>query len=221
MTVTSRHNGAMNTAFCPGCGLQLWSQWGFCPRCGRSLEDLQLALWQNPSGSAASAMIIRSPQAEEALGLLRSGLTADAEERLRASLAEAPADVELRLILAGLLLQRYAVHEAGALLDEAAALAPDEFLVRLRRGEYCARLGRYQDALSELERARRLPAPDLSTLLYCQELWRWVSERARQSCYQPDAEPYRPPAPTPARAPGALGAQPASGPASGGGGGGG
>lgn len=117
---------------------------------------------------------------------------AEAEARLRTSLSETPGDVEARLMLAQLRFERGAIAEAGALLDEAANLGPDRFEVRLRRGEFFARLGIYQQALAELEAARRLPAPDFPSLLYCQELWRWVAERARQAFVR---QPTLPPAP--------------------------
>lgn len=170
-----------SAAFCPDCGFQLWSQWGFCPRCGRSLDDLHLSLWQQVDGIAAPPVAARSPAAEEALALLRSGLALEGEARLRASLHEAPADVELRLLLAETLVQRFEIQEAGALLDEATALAPGEFLVRLRRGEFLARLGRYTDALLDLEVAKGLAAPDFASMLYCTQLRRWVAERAASS----------------------------------------
>jgi tetratricopeptide (TPR) repeat protein len=170
-------NGGIQAAFCPDCGLQLWSQWGFCPRCGRTLEDLHVSLWESSSGPDAPPPKVHSAAANEALDLLRAGLQAEAEERLQASLHESPADVEVRLMLADIALKRFEVQEAGALYDEAAAVAPDHFLARLRRAEFLARLGRYSDAVQDLSAARKLPAPDFQTLLYSQELYRWVSTR--------------------------------------------
>ena len=170
-----------STGFCPGCGMQLFSQWGFCPRCGRTLDDLHVSLWENSGGPLTPPPAVHSGEANDALELLRDGLVAEAEQKLRASMREAPADVELRIILAGVLFQRYDVQEAGALYDEALALAPDDFIVRLRRAEYLARLGRFTDALVDLDAARRLPAPDFPTLLYCQELQRWVVSKASGS----------------------------------------
>jgi tetratricopeptide (TPR) repeat protein len=86
--------------------------------------------------------------------------------------------VELRIVLAGILFQRYQVEEAGALYDEAIALARESFLARLRRGEFLARLGRYQDALADLSLALRLQAPDFAATLHCQQLQRWVASKA-------------------------------------------
>jgi tetratricopeptide (TPR) repeat protein len=119
-------------------------------------------------------------------------LADEAAARLRASLAETPGDIEARLILAQAQFERGAITEAGALLDEAANLGPDRFDVRLRRGEFFARLGIYQRAFAELDAARRLPVPDFASLLYCEELRRWVAERARLAVLR---EPALPPAP--------------------------
>jgi tetratricopeptide (TPR) repeat protein len=182
-------NGA---AFCPGCGFQLWSQWGFCPRCGRNLEDLYLTLWQNPEGALVPPVTVRAPGATEALDLLKSGLVAEAEQRLRSSLREAPADIELRLILADVLVQRFEIQEANALLDEALAMAPDEFMVRLRRGEFLTRVGRNPEALSELDAAQGLPAPNVQALVFCRELRRCVADRARGSFVRQTTLPKRP-----------------------------
>lgn len=187
-----RSNVSTSTAFCPHCGFQLWSQWGFCPRCGRNLEDLYLTLWQNPEGALVPPVTIRAPCATEALELLKSGLVAEAEARLRASIQEAPAEVELRLILADVLVQRFEIQEAGALLDEALAMAPDEFMVRLRRGELLTRVGRDPEALSELDAAQQLPAPNVQALVFCRELRRCVADRARGSFVRQSTLPKRP-----------------------------
>lgn len=187
----SERNG-IASAFCPDCGLQLWSQWGFCPRCGRTLDDLHVSIWENSGGPMTPPPVIRSPEANQALELLRAGLTAEAEEKLRASMHESSADVELRLILAGMLLERFQIQEAGALYDEALAIAPNEFLVRLRRAEFLARLGRYAEAFEDLNAGRRLPAPDFPTLLYSQELHRWVTSRMQGSFTRTTGPPKLP-----------------------------
>jgi tetratricopeptide (TPR) repeat protein len=185
-------NGGIQAAFCPDCGLQLWSQWGFCPRCGRTLDDLHVSLWENASGPMTPPPVIRSAEANTSLELLRAGLVMEAEERLRASMHESPADVEVHLILADMLVKRFEIQEAGALYDEAAAVAPDHFLVRLRRAEFLARLGRYSDAVQDLSAARRLPAPDFQTLMYSQELYRWVSSRLQGSFTRTTGPPRLP-----------------------------
>ena len=178
--MTNEHK-TIGTGFCPGCGMQLFSQWGFCPRCGRTLDDLHISLWESAEAPLAPPPAGESESAREALALLRSGLIAEAEQKLRASMREAPADIELRVILAGVLFQRFDVQEAGALYDEAVALAPNDFIARLRRGEYLARLGRYEDATADLTAALRLPAPDFATMLHCQQLQRWVATKATGS----------------------------------------
>ena len=94
MTNQDRTTG---TGFCPGCGMQLFSQWGFCPRCGRTLDDLHVSLWENSEGPLTPPPAVHSGEANEALNLLRDGLVAEAEEKLRASMREAPADIELRI----------------------------------------------------------------------------------------------------------------------------
>ena len=60
------------------------------------------------------------------------------------------------------------------------SLAPGNYLVHVRLSEHFGRVGLYPQALEAIVKARRLlPAGDVTTLVYCQEMERVMRERTR------------------------------------------
>jgi len=161
---------------CPGCGGEVARLWTFCPQCGAAVE-------QRPAPLPAEA----DPLTLQALRLLREGRLAEAEDLL----AAAGDSAEARLLLARLRAERNDFAAARVHLDEALRLSPDSYVVRVRRCEYFARVGLYQEALDEVAVARRL-APDVASLLHVQDLERRLREMSRHSFARPAALPALP-----------------------------
>jgi len=167
----------MLAAFCPWCGGGIQNAWSFCPRCGRGRESLDEAA---PTEAVPYAV---PPNASPPPTELEANLRA----RIRETLAAAP-----RVQLARLLLKRYEFQEARTLLDEALEVAPNDFDVHLARAQHFAHLGLYPQALAEMKVLRNLQSPDLETLLFSQELYRWVNERSRGGFTSQPALPHLP-----------------------------
>jgi tetratricopeptide (TPR) repeat protein len=148
-----------------------------CGSCGSTRSAAYVTLWPSRGDD--------SP--------LRDGLLAESRERIERRALEPPAVGELQLEVAERLFAERRLHEALYALDVAVAAAPQQFRVRLRRAECLAAVGRYRNALVELERARLLPADDLRSIAYYHELTRWVGERATQTHLRrtPRARPVR------------------------------
>jgi Sodium/hydrogen exchanger family len=83
--------------------------------------------------------------------------------------------------LGALLLERAAVTESEEAFARALACGPEEFLIRLKRGEAMLRLGRTFDALDELTHAVMLDAPDKPTAVYARNLLNATRAQAARS----------------------------------------
>ena len=118
---------------------------------------------------ALATLRIAGQRAEEAEGLLRDALALDSH----CAVAWA--------YLGALLLERAAVTESEEAFAQALAHGPEEFLVRLKRGEAMLRLGRTFDALDELTHAGILDAPDKPTAVYARNLLNATRAQATRS----------------------------------------
>lgn len=189
------------TIYCHHCGAALLPAAAFCHTCGGAVSaardethvtpyaraaalarlghlDQAIAAYEDiiahePTDAAAyvalATLHIASRHAEEAEGLLRDALALDP----RCAVAWA--------YLGALLLERAAIAEAEDAFTRALANGPEEFLVRLKRGEAMLRLGRVFDALAELTHAVMLDAPDKQTATYARNLLNATRAQASRS----------------------------------------
>ena len=190
------------TTYCHRCGAPLLPAAAFCHTCGEAVPasardethvtpharaaalarighlDQAIAAYgdiiaHEPTDAAAyvalAALRIAGQRAEEAEGLLRDALALDP----RCAVAWA--------YFGALLLERAAVTESEEAFAHALAYGPDEFLVRLKRGEAMLRLGRTFDALDELTHAALLDAPDKRTAVYARNLLNATRAQAARS----------------------------------------
>jgi Tfp pilus assembly protein PilF len=162
---------------CPRCRADLAAMWTFCPTCGASVE--------RPSRETAAADA--DGRVLAALQLLAQGRSREAEASLASAISP-----EALLLHARLLTERQDFQSARERLDEALALAPRSFLVRVRRCEFFARVGLYPDALTEARAARHVAA-DVASLMHAQDLERRLEELTKHSFVREPSLP-RPPA---------------------------
>lgn len=105
-----------------------------------------------------------------AISFLRKQEYEPAVEHLRKSVAYEGSNAVVRAYLGAALLEEYQVDEAKEQLELALELAPDEMLVHLKLGEFKYKLGFYPEAVTHLEAAAKLQAPNRATAQYLVEL---------------------------------------------------
>jgi len=178
--------------FCHHCGSAVLSAAAFCHVCGTAVPEAARAeaihvtpharaaahaRMGNTDDAIAGYMDIIAHQPEDAdayVALAALRLTAregaEAESLLREALALDPTHAVAWAYLGALLLERAAVDESEEAFSVALVPGPEEFLVRLKRGEAHLRLGRTYDALQELTHAVMLPPPDIQVGAYARTL---------------------------------------------------
>ncbi len=202
----------MNT-FCYHCGAPLLPAAAFCHTCGGAIpadarDDAHIAphvraaalarighldqaiaaygdiIAHEPTDATAyvalATLRIATQRVEEAEGLLRDALALDPQ----CAIAWA--------YLGALLLERAAIAESEDAFARALADGPEEFLVRLKRGEAMLRLGRTFDALDELTHAVLLDAPDKPTATYARNLLNATRAQAARSAPRLVGIPHQP-----------------------------
>ena len=175
------------TAFCVECGLKL-EAWQFCPRCGARRIDVTAAAEAAPAPPPTAATAMRL----EVRTLIDDGDLATAEVLVRRALSD-ERTLETLLVAADVLSRRHLIDETKDLLDEALALAPNNYLVHVRLSEHFGRIGLYPQSLEAIAKARRLlPPSDISALVYCQELERIMRDRSRGSFVRQSSLPKLP-----------------------------
>jgi len=109
----------------------------------------------------------------------------EAESLLREAIALDPTHAVAWAYLGALLLERAAIGKSEDAFSVALTHGPEEFLVRLKRGEAHLRLGRTYDALEELTHAVMLPPPDVQAGAYAH------AARCNPSAGKPGRCPHR------------------------------
>ncbi len=178
--------------FCAHCGSAVLPAAAFCHVCGTALPEgahadaahvspharaAAHARIGNMDEAVAGYMDIIAHQPEDAdayVALAALRLVAreggEAESLLREALALDPTHAVAWAYLGALLLERAAVDESEDAFSVALTHGPEEFLVRLKRGEAHLRLGRTYDALQELTHAVMLSPPDVHVGAYARTL---------------------------------------------------
>lgn len=175
----------VGTQFCPQCGLESTPISGQCS----PLTLAAVALERDDPESAIEAYeaaLVDYPESVAAwLGAAtaqaRAGRYGASEDSLRRVLALDDTCAEAHAFLGMVLMERLAVDDARAELDRALTLAPESYIVRLKRGELLLRLGFARLATRELETALHLRPVDRDAVAYARSLLRVARERSAQS----------------------------------------
>lgn len=187
---------------CDRCGAPLLTAAAFCHTCGFALPtETRDEMHVTPHARAAALVrighldqaisayddiIAHEPtdaSAYVALATLRISTdhAEEAEALLRDALALDPQCAIAWAYLGALLLERAAITESEDAFMHALIHGPEEFLVRLKRGEAMLRLGRTFDALAELTHAALLDAPDRRAAVYARTLLNATRVQAARS----------------------------------------
>ncbi len=188
--------------YCHHCGTALLPAAAFCHTCGTEVPDAvrqqthvaphvrAVALARmghlDEAIAAYEDIIAHAPDdagAFVALATLRIAArdAAGAETLLRDALALDEAHAVAWAYLGALLLERAAVSDAEDAFALALRHAPENCIVRLKRGEAFLRLGRTYDAVQELTHAVMLPPPDTETGTYARTLLKAARAQAARS----------------------------------------
>lgn len=191
---------------CPFCRTPLVPMAAHCSACGRVVAtdgaDLPLgdvlieASRLLTEGEVDRAITLIEPHAHArepepravfALGTayLQRGRYADALPLLAFAVEHDPHHAHAHAYLGMAYLHTYQPVEARAALDEALALAPDDFVVNLKYGELLARLGYFRESISSLDRALAVPSPDAASLAFARRLQLYARQRAVNTFTRP------------------------------------
>lgn len=180
--------------YCSSCGARFGGPDRFCRGCGRARDPVaEVPPLETARALAAEGDLVGAARCIEAaldaapddrnlrLGLaavrFRAGRWAEGLDAI-APLRASGRDAIVEAYAGGGLIGLGRVSEAKEALDRAAALAPDDAFVALKRGELFCRLGIYPTALGELERALRLGLDEESERA-ARRLVRFVGEKSK------------------------------------------
>jgi tetratricopeptide (TPR) repeat protein len=186
-------------AFCQSCGTGLSAGARFCPRCGTAIASA--AGDQPVDGLACGLALLQAGELDRALPLLREAASegsgfallaygtallrrrryGDAVEPLERAATLLPERGEPHAYLAMARLHLLDPAGARAAINQALAVAPTSFAVRLKHTELLCRLGYYREALAESEATLRLVAPDAESLAFAERLAALARQKAPQS----------------------------------------
>jgi len=178
----------MAVSYCGACGEETRDDESFCIACGHSLRrPRQSPTDQLSSGDGAEreAQIVF----RHALGLLARQEPATAVTILEQLVDERPSWAVARAYLGVAYLRITRVADARAELEQAVDQAPDSFICRMKYGEFLARLGFYDQAMRELDKALALPAPDGESHYAAMELRQFSKDKSKGMFYRQTAYP--------------------------------
>jgi tetratricopeptide (TPR) repeat protein len=186
-------------ARCAHCQSLLDPQAIYCSRCGTAsaLNGADLPL---SAALAEASRLLALGQIDQAIACLTPHVDADDPEPIAAfalgtaylqrgkyaeslpllalTVEQLPTHALAHAYLGMAYLHTYQPAEARAELDAALALAPDDFVVNLKYGEFFLRMGYFREAIGPLEHALATTAPDGPTLEFARRLLRLAREKA-------------------------------------------
>lgn len=160
----------------------------FCIACGRQLRlpDSPVARNVRPAEDATAGML------QHAHHLLVTGNVKEAIPLLEQLSTEYPERTALRAYLGVAYLRAARVIEAQVEIEAALRLTPDDFTCRMAQGEFYARLGFYDKAVMQLDRALGLVTAGDQTYRAAFELRRFCQEKSKGLYYRQTALPRMP-----------------------------
>ncbi len=124
--------------------------------------------------------------------LLVTGNVSEAIPLLEQLRTEHPERTALRAYLGVAYLRAARVIEAQVAIEAALRLTPDDFTCRMAQGEFFARLGFYDKAVMQLDRALGLVTPGDEAYRAAFELRRFCQEKSKGLFYRQTALPRMP-----------------------------
>ncbi|MGE0598408.1 MAG: tetratricopeptide repeat protein [Dehalococcoidia bacterium] len=116
---------------------------------------------------------------------ISTGDTAGACVSLEALVDAEPQNAVARAYLGVAYLRLTRVADAREALEQAVKLAPSSFICRAKYGEFLARLGFYDQALTQLDAALAVPPPNTESRLAALELRQHCRDKSRGLYYRP------------------------------------
>lgn len=171
--------------YCTSCGGSTSRDDRYCAQCGHALSapDTSTTIGEGERETAAL---------RQAHYLLVTGRVAEAIPLLQRLREERPDQPALAAYLGVAYLRVARVHEAQVAIETAIELAPSDFTCRMAYGEYFARLGFYDRAVAQLDRALGLVAPSDEAYRAAFELRRFCQEKTKGLVYRRTALPRMP-----------------------------
>jgi len=148
--------------------------------------DLQSSPAAGPPSDAALTAL------RSAVDLLASGQPREAIPGLEALVQGYPDWAIARAYLGSAYIEVARVEEARVALELAVAAAPGSFVCGHRHAQYLTRMGFFDQAVTELDRVLRLPAPDMESRQDALMLREACARRSRGIYYRTTAMPRLP-----------------------------
>jgi len=184
----SAESPSTSRVYCASCGTGASANDHYCIACGRELRlpDSPVARSVHPVEDTSAAML------RQAHHLLVTGNVSEAIPLLERLRAEHPERTALRAYLGVAYLRAARVIEAQEAIETALRLAPDDFTCRMAQGEFFARLGFYDKAVTQLDQALELATPGNEAYRAAFELRRFCQEKSKGLFYRQTALPRLP-----------------------------
>lgn len=171
----------MDVKFCGQCGESVQPGSRFCSQCGSALY----AVAERAPAPATTA----DPRLRAACELLSKNDVAAAALILDALCADEPGNAVARAYRGIAYLRSTRVADARDELETAVRLAPSSFICRSKYAEFLARLGFYDQAVTQLDAALALPVPDAESRHAAFELRQFCRDKAKGIYYRRTARP--------------------------------
>lgn len=170
----------MDVKFCGQCGEPAQPGSRFCTACGLALNAVL---------NASAAAVPADPRLRAACQRLSRNDVAAALPMLDALCADDPSNAVARAYRGIAYLRSTRVADARDELEASVRLAPDSFICRSKYAEFLARLGFYDQAVTQLDLALALPVPDAESRHAAFELRQFCRDKAKGIYYRRTARP--------------------------------
>lgn len=184
----------MGVSYCGQCGEGTRDAELFCIACGQRLRRPEEKLPRTPARETTEDEL--APVANEdrivlqhALDLLARRDAPTAVAILERLCAERPDWAVARAYLGIAYLRTTRVAEARWEVEEAVRQAPKSFICRTKLAEFLARLGFYDQAMAQLDRALLLPVPDIESHHASMELRQFCKDKSKGIFYRETGYP--------------------------------
>ena len=178
----------MVTAFCGHCGVRAEEDDAFCTGCGTGIRRSAPAVEAEAAANRSSDDRIAL---QHGLRLLAGGDSASAKALLQKLVDEHPDWAVARAYLGIACLRLIQVADARDHCEAAVRLDPDSFICRTKYAEFLTKLGFYDQAMAQCDKALALPAPDQASEMAARELRSFCKGKAKGIFYRQIAPPSR------------------------------
>jgi len=185
---------AVGMSYCGQCGQGTRDAEQFCIACGQRLrrpeESPRQALADESTGGELAPVASEDRIVlQHAVNLLARRDASTAVAVLERLCAERPEWAVARAYLGIAYLRSTRVAEARWEVEEAVRQAPESFICRTKLAEFLARLGFYDQAMAQLDRAMLLPVPDIQSHHAAMELRQFCKDKSKGIFYRETGYP--------------------------------